>query len=88
MGARAEEDGPGDEVGFRNVDVVTPAQKLLAYKLTVSVLPGQSLLVTGEYRIAYSCSMQEYCTRISCPLAPVPGYCLAWRMGRGFYDMI
>eukprot|EP00897_Mesotaenium_endlicherianum_P010717 jgi/Mesen1/9674/ME000674S09277 len=37
----------GDEIAFRNVDVVTPAGKLLARKLTLRIRPGQSLLVTG-----------------------------------------
>lgn len=37
----------GDEIAFRDVDVVTPTQKLLARKLTATVRPGQSLLVTG-----------------------------------------
>ncbi|GJP52743.1 hypothetical protein CLOM_g11828 [Closterium sp. NIES-68] len=35
------------EVAFVGVDVITPAQKLLAHKLSVAVLPGHSLLVTG-----------------------------------------
>lgn len=36
-----------DIISFSNVDVITPAQKLLAAKLTCDVVQGESLLVTG-----------------------------------------
>ncbi|KAL0908268.1 hypothetical protein M5K25_022756 [Dendrobium thyrsiflorum] len=36
-----------DSISFSNVDVITPAQKLLAAKLTCDVVQGESLLVTG-----------------------------------------
>ncbi|KAF5196503.1 Abc transporter d family member, partial [Thalictrum thalictroides] len=37
----------GDIISFSEVDIITPAQKLLARKLTCDVLPGKSLLLTG-----------------------------------------
>ena len=36
-----------DELGFEEVDVVTPTQKMLARKLTLRLKRGHSLLVTG-----------------------------------------
>lgn len=36
-----------DDIIFTEVDIITPAQKLLARKLTFTVSPGKSLLVTG-----------------------------------------
>ncbi|KAK6258893.1 hypothetical protein SCA6_013367 [Theobroma cacao] len=36
-----------DVISFAEVDIITPAQKLLARQLTVDVVPGKSLLVTG-----------------------------------------
>ncbi|XP_022774962.1 ABC transporter D family member 1-like isoform X6 [Durio zibethinus] len=36
-----------DVISFAKVDIITPAQKLLARQLTCDVLPGKSLLVTG-----------------------------------------
>ena len=35
------------ELGFEEVDVVTPTQKMLARKLTLRLKKGHSLLVTG-----------------------------------------
>lgn len=35
-------------ITFSEVDIVTPAQKLLARKLSFDVSPGRSLLVTGD----------------------------------------
>jgi len=37
----------GNIISFSEVDIVTPAQKLLAQKLTFTVTPQRSLLVTG-----------------------------------------
>ncbi|KAE8671524.1 ABC transporter D family member 1 [Hibiscus syriacus] len=36
-----------DVISFSEVDIITPAQKLLARQLTCDVVPGKSLLVTG-----------------------------------------
>lgn len=36
-----------DAITFSEVDIVTPAQKLLARQLTCDIVPGASLLVTG-----------------------------------------
>lgn len=36
-----------DVISFYKVDIITPAQKLLARKLTCDIVPGRSLLVTG-----------------------------------------
>ncbi|XP_024021422.1 ABC transporter D family member 1 isoform X1 [Morus notabilis] len=36
-----------DAITFSEVDIITPAQKLLARKLTCDIVPGESLLVTG-----------------------------------------
>ncbi|KAF3444221.1 hypothetical protein FNV43_RR13911 [Rhamnella rubrinervis] len=36
-----------DAITFSEVDIITPAQKMLARKLTCDILPGKSLLVTG-----------------------------------------
>ncbi|KAK5785325.1 hypothetical protein PVK06_039897 [Gossypium arboreum] len=36
-----------DIISFANVDIISPAQKLLAKQLTCDVVPGKSLLVTG-----------------------------------------
>ncbi|KAL5567415.1 hypothetical protein UlMin_030579 [Ulmus minor] len=36
-----------DAITFSEVDIVTPAQKLLARQLTCDMVPGKSLLVTG-----------------------------------------
>ncbi|KAL5566353.1 hypothetical protein UlMin_029517 [Ulmus minor] len=36
-----------DAITFSKVDIVTPAQKLLARQLTCDIVPGKSLLVTG-----------------------------------------
>lgn len=37
-----------DIISFSEVDVITPAQKLLARQLTCNVVQGKSMLVTGE----------------------------------------
>ncbi|XP_076946754.1 ABC transporter D family member 1-like [Bidens hawaiensis] len=37
----------GDGISFLEVDIITPAQKLLARKLTCDIVPGKSLLLTG-----------------------------------------
>ncbi|KAJ0547205.1 putative ABC-type fatty-acyl-CoA transporter [Helianthus annuus] len=37
----------GDGISFLEVDIITPAQKLLARRLTCDILPGKSLLLTG-----------------------------------------
>uniref|UniRef100_A0A5B6Z6Q8 Putative Peroxisomal membrane ABC transporter family, PMP family isoform 1 n=1 Tax=Davidia involucrata TaxID=16924 RepID=A0A5B6Z6Q8_DAVIN len=34
-------------ISFQKVDIITPAQKMLARQLTCDILPGKSLLVTG-----------------------------------------
>lgn len=36
-----------DAISFSKVDIVTPAQKLMARQLTCDIVPGKSLLVTG-----------------------------------------
>lgn len=36
-----------DLISFSEVDIITPAQKLLARRLTYDIVPGKSLLVTG-----------------------------------------
>ncbi|KAI9165040.1 hypothetical protein LWI28_006462 [Acer negundo] len=36
-----------DVISFSKLDIITPAQKLLARQLTCEILPGKSLLVTG-----------------------------------------
>lgn len=36
-----------DIISFHKVDIITPAQKLLARKLTCDIVSGKSLLVTG-----------------------------------------
>lgn len=36
-----------DAISFSEVDIITPAQKLLARQLTCDIVPGESLLVTG-----------------------------------------
>ncbi|KAI4383483.1 hypothetical protein MLD38_009316 [Melastoma candidum] len=36
-----------DIISFSKVDIITPAQKLLARKLTCDITPGKSLLMTG-----------------------------------------
>ncbi|KAJ4841526.1 ATP-binding cassette sub- D member 1 [Turnera subulata] len=36
-----------DSISFSEVDIITPAQKLLARKLTCDIVQGKSLLVTG-----------------------------------------
>ncbi|XP_057491885.1 ABC transporter D family member 1-like isoform X2 [Actinidia eriantha] len=36
-----------DIISFSNVDIISPAQKMLAMKLTCDIVPGKSLLVTG-----------------------------------------
>lgn len=36
-----------DAITFSEVDIITPAQKLLARQLTCDIVPGESLLVTG-----------------------------------------
>ncbi|XP_059433464.1 ABC transporter D family member 1 isoform X1 [Corylus avellana] len=36
-----------DAISFSEVDIVTPAQKMLARQLTCDIVPGESLLVTG-----------------------------------------
>lgn len=36
-----------DVISFSEVDIITPAQKLLARQLTCDIVPGRSLLVTG-----------------------------------------
>lgn len=39
---------PNDDIiSFKGVDVITPAQKLLARQLSCDVIQGKSLLVTG-----------------------------------------
>ncbi|KAJ0039996.1 hypothetical protein Pint_26589 [Pistacia integerrima] len=36
-----------DAISFSELDIITPAQKLLARRLTCDIVPGKSLLVTG-----------------------------------------
>ncbi|KAF8404270.1 hypothetical protein HHK36_009152 [Tetracentron sinense] len=36
-----------DIISFSDVDIITPAQKLLARKLSCDIIPGKSVLVTG-----------------------------------------
>lgn len=36
-----------ETISFSEVDIITPAQKMLARQLTCDILPGESLLVTG-----------------------------------------
>jgi ABC-type uncharacterized transport system fused permease/ATPase subunit len=36
-----------DAISFSEVDIITPAQKMLARQLTCDIVPGESLLVTG-----------------------------------------
>ena len=36
-----------DVIAFSKVDIVTPAQKMLARELTCDIVRGRSLLVTG-----------------------------------------
>lgn len=36
-----------DLISFSEVDIITPAQKMLARRLTYDIVPGKSLLVTG-----------------------------------------
>lgn len=36
-----------DAISFVEVDIITPAQKLLARQLTFDIVRGKSLLVTG-----------------------------------------
>ncbi|XP_038701935.1 ABC transporter D family member 1-like isoform X2 [Tripterygium wilfordii] len=36
-----------DAISFAEVDIITPAQKMLARQLTCDIVPGKSLLVTG-----------------------------------------
>lgn len=36
-----------DAISFSKVDIITPAQKLMARQLTCDIVPGKSLLVTG-----------------------------------------
>ncbi|KAF5749808.1 hypothetical protein HS088_TW03G00133 [Tripterygium wilfordii] len=38
---------PEDAISFVKVDIITPAQKMLARQLTCDIVPGKSLLVTG-----------------------------------------
>ncbi|CAI7826792.1 unnamed protein product [Closterium sp. NIES-53] len=47
LASQAPDAPVAQDVAFLGVDVITPAQKLLAHKLSVTVHPGQSLLVTG-----------------------------------------
>ncbi|XP_059639454.1 ABC transporter D family member 1 [Cornus florida] len=44
---KAAESHSGDIISFSKVDIITPAQKLLARELTCDILPGNSLLLTG-----------------------------------------
>ncbi|XP_040937830.1 ABC transporter D family member 1 isoform X8 [Gossypium hirsutum] len=44
-----------DIISFANVDIISPAQKLLAKQLTCDVVPGKSLLVTGPNGSGKSC---------------------------------
>ncbi|XP_057496579.1 ABC transporter D family member 1-like isoform X2 [Actinidia eriantha] len=44
-----------DIISFSEVDIITPAQKKLARKLTFHILPGRSLLVTGPNGSGKSC---------------------------------
>ncbi|KAG9444196.1 hypothetical protein H6P81_015536 [Aristolochia fimbriata] len=37
----------GDIISFKEVDIITPGQKLLARKLACNITPGRSLLLTG-----------------------------------------
>lgn len=37
-----------DTISFSEVDIITPAQKLLARQLTCDIVPRKSLLVTGK----------------------------------------
>jgi len=36
-----------DVISFSGMNIITPAQQLLARKLTCDIMPGKSLLVTG-----------------------------------------
>lgn len=45
--SKAKEYCSDDIISFSNVDIITPAQKMLARQLTCSITPGKSLLVTG-----------------------------------------
>jgi ABC-type uncharacterized transport system fused permease/ATPase subunit len=42
-----------DIISFERVDIMTPAQKLLARQLSCDVIQGKSLLVTGMDQIVY-----------------------------------
>jgi len=42
-----------DIISFKRVDIMTPAQKLLARQLSCDVIQGKSLLVTGMDHIVY-----------------------------------
>lgn len=42
-----------DSITFSEVDIVTPAQKLLARQLKCDILPGKSLLVTGLFSATF-----------------------------------
>ncbi|KAL8188587.1 hypothetical protein R6Q57_029875 [Mikania cordata] len=48
-GTSSQSDGEmhKDGISFTEVDIITPAQKLLARKLTCDIVPGKSLLLTG-----------------------------------------
>ncbi|XP_076923397.1 ABC transporter D family member 1-like [Bidens hawaiensis] len=45
-GTSSQSEG-GDGISFLEVDIITPAQKLLARKLTCDIVSGKSLLLTG-----------------------------------------
>ncbi|KAL8234215.1 hypothetical protein R6Q59_020315 [Mikania micrantha] len=49
VGTSSQSDGEmhKDGISFSEVDIITPAQKLLARKLTCDIVPGKSLLLTG-----------------------------------------
>ncbi|KAL6972862.1 ATP-binding cassette sub- D member 1 [Sarracenia purpurea var. burkii] len=44
---QSTESPSNDIISFSKVDIISPAQKMLARKLTCDILPGKSLLVTG-----------------------------------------
>ncbi|GFP84827.1 ABC transporter d family member 1 [Phtheirospermum japonicum] len=46
-GSKNTEFHSDDIISFSKVDIITPAQKLLARQLTCDIVPGKSLLVTG-----------------------------------------
>ncbi|KAK2990477.1 hypothetical protein RJ640_008936 [Escallonia rubra] len=45
--SKGTESHSDDIISFSKVDIITPAQKMLARQLTCDIVPGKSLLVTG-----------------------------------------